>query len=143
MSDSKSKEREIQQRLILLEQLREQAEALQRRLVEIELFKSELERTIESLEFFEKSEEKTEALMNLGGGVFAYVDIVEKKKFLVDVGSGIVIEKELREAIDFLNRKKENMEKTRAEIEEALRSIASRMESLQREIAELSKEAEK
>ncbi len=138
-----SKEREIQQRLILLEQLREQAEALQRRLVEIELFKSELERTIESLEFFEKSEEKTEALMNLGGGVFAYVDIVEKKKFLVDVGSGIVIEKELREAIDFLNRKKENMEKTRAEIEEAIRSIASRMESLQREIAELSKEAEK
>ncbi len=138
-----SKEREIQQRLILLEQLREQAEALQRRLVEVELFKSELERTIESLEFFEKSEEKTEALMNLGGGVFAYVDIVEKKKFLVDVGSGIVIEKELREAIDFLNRKKENMEKTRAEIEEAIRSIASRMESLQREIAELSKEAEK
>ncbi|ADC64219.1 prefoldin, alpha subunit [Ferroglobus placidus DSM 10642] len=138
-----SKEREIQQRLILLEQLREQAEALQRRLVEIELFKSELERTIESLEFFEKSEGKTEALMNLGGGVFAYVDIVEKKKFLVDVGSGIVIEKELREAIDFLNRKKENMEKTRAEIEEAIRSIASRMESLQREIAELSKEAEK
>ncbi|WP_290900337.1 prefoldin subunit alpha [Ferroglobus sp.] len=138
-----SKEREIQQRLILLEQLREQAEALQRRLVEIELFKSELERTIESLEFFEKSEEKTEALMNLGGGVFAYVDIVEKKKFLVDVGSGIVIEKELREAIDFLNKKKENMEKTRAEIEEAIRSIASRMESLQREIAELSKEAEK
>ena len=138
-----SKEREIQQRLILLEQLREQAEALQRRLVEIELFKSELERTIESLEFFEKSEEKTEALMNLGGGVFAYVDIVEKKKFLVDIGSGIVIEKELREAIDFLNKKKENMEKTRAEIEEAIRSIASRMESLQREIAELSKEAEK
>ncbi len=138
-----SKEREIQQRLILLEQLREQAEALQRRLVEIELFKAELERTIESLEFFEKSEEKTEALMNLGGGVFAYVDIVEKKKFLVDIGSGIVVEKELREAIDFLNRKKENMEKTRAEIEEAIRSIASRMESLQKEIAELSKEAEK
>ena len=138
-----SKEREIQQRLILLEQLREQAEALQRRLVEIELFKAELERTIESLEFFEKSEEKTEALMNLGGGVFAYVDIVEKKKFLVDVGSGIVVEKELREAIDYLSRKKENIEKTRGEIEEAIKSIASRMESLQREIAELSKEAEK
>ncbi len=138
-----SKDKEIQQRLILLDQLRAQAEALQRRLVEVELFKSELERTIESLQFFEKSDEKTEALMNLGGGVFAYVDVVERKKFLVDIGSGIVVEKELGEVIDYLNRKKENLEKTGKEIEDAIKSIATQMEKLQQEIAKLSREAEK
>ena len=136
-------EKEIQQRLVLLEQLRNEAEGIQRRIVEMELMKNELQRTIESLEFFQNLENDVEALMNLGGGVFAYVNVNESKKMLVDIGAGVVVEREVGEAIEYLKSKRVRVEESSKKLQEVLNQIASQMERLQAEIAKLSKEAEK
>lgn len=136
-------ERAIQERLIFLEELRKEAEGIQARIVEVQLLKEELSRTIESLEFFEKAEGDVEALLNLGGGVFAYVDVKNSKKMLVDVGAGVVVEKEVKEAIETLRNKKQNVEETEKKLRELLTQIAGQMEKLQREISELAKSAGK
>lgn len=136
-------ERAIQERLIFLEELRKEAEGIQARIVEVQMLKDELDRTIESLEFFEKAEGDVEALLNLGGGVFAYVDVKNSKKMLVDVGAGVVVEKEVKEAIETLRNKKQNVEETEKKLRELLTQIAGQMEKLQREISELAKSAGK
>ncbi|AKG92498.1 prefoldin alpha subunit/eukaryotic subunit 5 [Geoglobus ahangari] len=136
-------ERAIQERLIFLEELRKEAEGIQARIVEVQMLKDELDRTIESLEFFEKAEGDVEALLNLGGGVFAYVDVKNSKKMLVDVGAGVVVEKEVKEAIETLRNKKQNVEDTEKKLRELLTQIAGQMEKLQREISELAKSAGK
>ncbi|AIY90598.1 prefoldin subunit alpha [Geoglobus acetivorans] len=132
-------ENAIQERLIFLEELRREAEGIQARIVEIQLMKEELKRTLESLEFFEKAEGDVEALLNLGGGVFAYVDVKNSRKMLVDVGAGIVVEKEIKEAIETLNRKKESVEETEKRLKELLEQIAKQMEKIQKEIAEIAR----
>ncbi|MBE8538626.1 prefoldin subunit alpha [Geoglobus acetivorans] len=132
-------ENAIQERLIFLEELRREAEGIQARIVEIQLIKEELKRTLESLEFFEKAEGDVEALLNLGGGVFAYVDVKNSRKMLVDVGAGIVVEKEIKEAIETLNRKKESVEETEKKLRELLEQIAKQMEKIQKEIAEIAR----
>ncbi len=134
-------ERAIQERLVFLEELRKEAEGIQARIIEIQMMKDELSRTIESLEFFEKSEGDVEALLNLGGGVFAYVDVKNSKKMLVDVGAGVVVEKEVKEAIETLSRKKQNVEETEKKLKELLEQIAGQMEKIQKEISELAKSA--
>ncbi len=134
-------ERAIQERLVFLEELRKEAEGIQTRIIEIQMMKEELNRTIESLEFFEKTEDDVEALLNLGGGVFAYVDVSNSKKMLVDVGAGVVVEKEVKDAIETLSRKKQNVEETEKKLGELLQQITGQMEKVQREISELAKSA--
>ncbi|HDM60343.1 MAG TPA: prefoldin subunit alpha, partial [Archaeoglobus veneficus] len=86
--------RKIQEKLYVLQQLQNESEAIQRRILELEVVQSELNKTIESLEYFESLDGSVEALMNLGGGVFAYVDVKDSKKMLVDVGAGVIVERE-------------------------------------------------
>lgn len=130
---------EIEERVAVLQQLQREFEVLQRRIVELELLANEYKRAVSSLEFLKSSDNVVNALINLGGGIFGYAEIKELKKFLVDVGSGIFIEKSVDDALSFLKRKLEEIEKASAEATSALRKIASEANKIQQELAELSK----
>jgi len=136
------KEKEIQEKYLILQQLQAESEAVQRRIIELELADSQLEKTIESLEYFSSVEGNVEALMNLGGGVFAYVDVKNCKKMLVDVGAGVVVEKEVKEAIEFLKKRRENIQQTIAKLEQVLQQIAERAREIQEDLAKALKEKE-
>ncbi|OYT35024.1 prefoldin subunit alpha [Archaeoglobales archaeon] len=130
-------EREVQEKLAILQQLQGEAETLQRRIVELELLSNEYKRTIETLEFFESIEAGVEALMSLGGGIFAYVDIKNCKKILVDVGSGVVIEREVKDAIEFIKKRKSDVEENIQKLTQMLRQVAQQAASIQEELAKL------
>jgi prefoldin alpha subunit len=131
----------VQEKLVILQQLQAEAEVIQRKIVELEIIDSQLEKTIESLEFFNSLDGSVEALMNLGGGVFAYVDVKNAKKMLVDVGAGIVVEKEVSEAIEFLKKKREIIQQNVSNLEQLLQQIVERARIVQQELAELEKKA--
>ncbi len=135
-------EREVQEKLAVLQQLQAEAEALQRRIVELELLAGEYSRTLETLEFFNSIDDGVEALMNLGGGVFAYVDIKNCKKMLVDIGSGVVIEREVGEAIEFIKRKKSDVEENVQKLTAMLQQVAQQAAKVQDELAKLMKKEE-
>ncbi|ADB57303.1 prefoldin, alpha subunit [Archaeoglobus profundus DSM 5631] len=134
-------EKEVEEKLYILQQLQSEAEAIQRRIIELELVDSQLEKTIESLEYFNSLDGTVEALMNLGGGIFAYVDVKNAKKMLVDVGAGVVVEKEVGEAIEFLKKKRELIQKNVANLEQVLQQIIEKVRQIQVELAK--KEEEK
>ncbi|MFN3383892.1 MAG: prefoldin subunit alpha [Archaeoglobaceae archaeon] len=135
---------EIEEKVALLQQLQREFEVLQRRIVELELLANEYRRAISTLEFLKSSENVVNALITFGGGVFGYAEIKESKKFLVDVGSGVVIEKSVDETLNFVKRKLDEVEKASAEATNALRSVALQANKVQQELTELSrKEREK
>jgi len=132
-------ERDVQERLVVLQHLQCEAEAVQRKIVELEIIDSQLEKTIESLEFFNSLDGNVEALMNLGGGVFAYVDVKNAKKMLVDVGAGVVVEKEVGDAIEFLKKKRDAIQQDVTKLEGLLNQIIERARVIQQELAEIEK----
>ncbi|AEA47763.1 prefoldin subunit alpha [Archaeoglobus veneficus] len=132
--------RKVQERLLLLQQIQSESEAIQRRIIELEVVQSELDRTIESLEYFDSLDGSVEALMNLGGGVFAYVDVKDSKKMLVDIGAGVIVEKEVKDAIETLKKKKEKIQQSVLKFEQILQQLAAQAERIQAEIAEMTKE---
>jgi len=134
-------EKEVEEKLYILQQLQSEAEAIQRRIIELELVDSQLEKTIESLEYFNSLDGSVEALMNLGGGIFAYVDVKNAKKMLVDVGAGVVVEKEVGEAIEFLKKKRELIQRNVTNLEQVLQQIVEKARQIQIELAK--KEEEK
>ncbi len=133
----------VDERVIMLQQLQSEAEAIQRKIFELEIVDSQLEKTIESLEYFDSLDEGVEALMNLGGGVFAYVDVKNAKKMLVDVGAGVVVEKEVKEAIDLLKKKRETIQQNVTTLEQALQQIVERARQIQEELLKEAKKEEK
>jgi prefoldin alpha subunit len=131
----------VQEKLYVLQQLQNEAEAVQKRIFELEVVNSELDKTIESLEYFDTLDDGIDALMNLGAGVFAYVDIKESKKMLVDVGAGVIVEKEVKDAIETLKKRKEKVEQGMDQLVQILERIYAQAQQLQKELAELSKES--
>lgn len=135
-------EQEIQRKLVYLQQLQGEAENLQRRIVEMELLLSEYNKTLETLEFFNSIDGSVEVLMNLGGGVFAYVDVKENKKFLIDIGAGIVAEREVGEAIEFIKSRIAKVEDTIQKASAALREIVEEATKIQNELASYKEESD-
>ncbi len=136
------RERLIQERLAVLQRLQAEAEAVQRKIIELELLANEFERAIEALEYF-NSVDSCEALMNVGGGVFAYVDVKDSKRFLVDVGAGVYIEKDVKDAIESVKKKKERLEDNVQKLTTILQQIVNQASKVQEELAKLAKEGEK
>ncbi|MEM4279920.1 MAG: prefoldin subunit alpha [Archaeoglobaceae archaeon] len=130
---------EIEEKVAILQQLQREFEVLQRRIVELELLANEYRKAVSSLEFLKSSESIVNALINFGGGVFGYAEIKESKKFLVNVGSGIVIEKSVDDALSFVKQRLEEVEKASAEATNALRNVAIEASKIQQELAEFSK----
>ncbi|HIP63408.1 MAG TPA: prefoldin subunit alpha [Archaeoglobus profundus] len=143
MEQQKEREKEIREKYLALQQLQAESEIIQRKIIELELAHSQLEKTIESLEFFNSVDGNIDALMNLGGGVFAYVNISNVKKLLVDVGAGVMIEKDVKEAIEFLKKKKENIEQAMAQLEQALQQVVEKAKSVQDELTKMIQEGKK
>ncbi len=73
--------------------------------------------------------------MNLGGGVFAYVDVKNSKKMLVDIGSGVVVEREVGEAIDFVKKKIKKIEESQEKMTSMLQQILAQAQKIQQELA--------
>ncbi len=133
----------VEEKVAELQQLQREFELLQRRILELEILANEYRRAISTLEFLKSSEGVVNALISLGGGVFGYVDFKETKKFLVNVGAGIVVEKDAEKALEFIKKKLEEVEKASSEATSALREVAVQASKIQREIAELSKQEKK
>jgi len=136
-------EREIQEKIAILQYLQGEAETLQRRVVELELIENEYRKTLETLEFFDSIDGEIEALMNLGGGVFAYVDVKNSKKMLVDIGSGVVVEREVKDAIEFVEKKIKKIEETMQNLTEKLQQVVAQASKIQEELAKKEQEERK
>lgn len=132
----------IEEKVAILQQLQREFEFLQRRLVELELVANEYRRAISTLEFLKGSDQEINALISFGGGIYAYSEIKEGKKVLVDIGSGVVVEKDVESALNFVKKRLEEVEKSSAETTNSLRSIAVEASRIQQEIAQLSKKKE-
>ncbi|MEM1578725.1 MAG: prefoldin subunit alpha [Archaeoglobaceae archaeon] len=128
----------LEEKVATLQQLQREFEILQRRVVELELLANEYRKALSTLEFL-KSEENVDALINLGGGVYGYANIKDGKKFLLDIGAGVILEKDAESTLTFIKKKLEEVEKMSAETANALRSVAVQASKIQQEIAELSK----
>jgi len=131
-----TQEEEISKNLQILEYYKEQLNAvdIQAQLMQAALtdyYKAKM--TIEQLR---KSDEKSEILMPLGGGTFINGFVKDPQKILVDIGSGLVTEKSIDDAIKKIEERIKNLQKN----QERLITTAQK---LQAESNELSKKTQK
>ncbi len=128
---------EVEKTLNEYEYYRAQAEALKRNMDLINTSLAELEVVGKSLDEIKKLGKKNEILMPIGGDSFVKASIVDAEKILINLGAGVVAEKDISNAKgDFEQRIKE-LEQVRGELAERWRAVSSKLEELAPKIQEI------
>jgi len=124
-------ERDLQEKVAVyrvlearLEAVIKQRDAIASRIVELRAVK-------ESIGELEKS---GDAIFPIGSDVFAFGKVADKKKVMVAVGAGVVMEKTIAEAKEILDKRREEMEQVMKEAQDNIEKVSATLEQLGSEI---------
>ncbi|ASJ17508.1 prefoldin subunit alpha [Thermococcus chitonophagus] len=116
--------------------LQAQAQLLAQNLELLNLARAEVQTVKETLENLKKvEEERPEILVPIGAGSFLKGVIVDKNNAIVSVGSGYAVEKNIDDAIAFL-------EERIREYDEAIRKTQEALAELEKKVGEVAKKAQ-
>jgi len=131
-----SKDEELSKYLTLIEQYKEQINSVEMQSSYIQAIINEYNKVKITLEQIVKIEKGSEVLLPLGGSTYIEANINDPSKVLFDIGAGIVTEKTSTNAIDKIDERINDLQKT----QEKLMTI---MQNLQNEATEISARAQK
>ncbi|MBC7081158.1 MAG: prefoldin subunit alpha [Thermoplasmatales archaeon] len=127
-------EEELRRNIYLLQRHQEEIENTYAQIEVIEKMINEYRRTIETLQEIASTEGEKEILMPLGGNVFAYTSLKDTKKVIISIGDKVFIEKTTNGAIDFLNKKIEELMRSEEKLIALVDELSQRMEEISKKI---------
>ncbi|MDV3104368.1 prefoldin subunit alpha [Thermococcus waiotapuensis] len=120
--------------------LQAQAQLLAQNLELLTLGRNEFLAVRETLEKLEKvEEEKPEILVPIGAGSFLKGVVVDKKHAIVSVGAGYAVEKEIKDAVSYLEGRIRDYDEAIARTQEALNRLELQLQELAKKAQELQK----
>lgn len=131
---SKSEE-ELRRLTVEMRLLEQTAEALQSRANMINAVTTDLSYARMTLEGLEKESEKSELLVPIGGTSYVRARLENPDKIIVGMGAGVSVEKTREEAKEIVKKRLEDLEKTRASIQQQFAQVAEKI-NLDREKAD-------
>ncbi len=117
-----------QQRTIMDLQMQEQRiKQLEAQINAIQKQAGEMQGITESLETIDKSEKENEVLLPIGRGIFVKNKITSKN-VLLNIGSGVVIEKNAKDTIKLVNEQTRKLSQMSQEYQEEIINISRKIE---------------
>jgi len=136
-----SNEEQIRQAYVEVRVLENYVEEIRTRLQVVVTTSTELQTTRAAVEALSKTPEGTPLLVNLGGGVYGLARTSDPTKILLDVGTGIVVEKTVDGSLELINKRLGDLEKARASLESQLSNILTRLDRSRGKLSDLSSSA--
>ncbi|MEM0093925.1 MAG: prefoldin subunit alpha [Thermofilum sp.] len=112
------------------------AEEIQREISLAQSLAAEIESTIATLRNVSALEGAKEVLIPLSAGVYMKALVNKQEKFLVNIGSNILVEKNLEETIETLNKRREELTQLINRRVEELNSIIARAQQLRQVLSQ-------
>ena len=121
---------ELRQAMATMESYKERAEALTRQVQVLRVSLEEVTMAADALKAFQNAKEGDEIMVPIGASSFITVKVTSNRNVVVDIGSSISVEKEVDDAINY-------MEGNGAEISEALKKTADALNETQQTLNNL------
>lgn len=137
MSGTEESIRRLSAEYVLLRNL---VQSLQERIELLNQLINNIEVTLNSLEGIKNLKEENEVLFPLGGIVYVKSKVLITNKVLINVGAGIVLEKNISEAMEYLRDRQRTL---KLELQSALVQLRHATARLQEISAVLEKEAKR
>ena len=131
MSSSPGGEEEIRRLLATYQQYQTQAEGIMRQINLTQLTAEGLDRALVAVDALDKAEVGQEILVPIGSGSFIHGKLASKEKVILNVGSGVSIEKTATEAKEILSIRKAEVLDGSKKLNEVLAKIDQEMQKIQ------------
>ncbi len=120
-------EEELRRLSVEMRILEQTAETLNSRINMVNTMIADLTYASMTLEGLEKQQENVELLVPIGGGSYIKAKLENPDKVTVGVGAGVSVEKNMQEAKDMINKRLEELEKTRTSLQQQFSQIVERI----------------
>lgn len=131
------KAQHIQQKYMEYQMLEQQLKQLQQQIEKLQEQKGEAQQVEQGIDDFEQAKPGDEILVPISGGIFFKTTLNESDKFLVNVGSGVVVEKNLKGVKKLINQQVDDITKYNDAMMTELTKMAIRHSSLEEELKKL------
>ena len=121
------REEELRKLSVELRFLEQTAESIQSRINMVNAVITDLTYASMTLEGLEKEKENSELLVPIGGNSYIKAKLANPDKIIVGMGAGVSVEKTLQEAKEIVKQHLENLEKTRASLQQQFAQVAERI----------------
>lgn len=136
---AENKDKEIQENMLKMRYIEGQANAYQKQAGMLEQLLMELNTTLVSLNELQKIKGKKETLTAMGAGVFTETSTDKKETVLIDIGSGIVAERKITEAIAMIEERRKNHEEELKNYIDAIQQMRQEYFGASQKVEELRK----
>ena len=136
-------EEELRKLSVEMRILEQTAETLQARMNMINAVITDLTYANMTLEGLENQKENAELLIPIGGNSYIKARLENPDKVTVGIGAGVSVEKTLQEAKDIIKKRLDDMEKSRASLQQQFSQIVERINEDRARFEELAAELKK
>ncbi len=134
---------ELQQKANRLEQIRSQIEILQEQKGIVEDFIEEHNKAEETMKKYEEKEEGTKIMVPIGADSYVHSQITDNDHVLIGLGAGLSAERNIDEAIEIIERKKDKINENKRELEDQIEKMTENAQDLEQELREEYQELQK
>jgi len=131
-----TQDEELTKYLALIEQYKDQMNTLEMQSQYLQAAILDYNKAKITLDNLKKTDKNEEVLLPIGGSTFINANLKNPSNVLFDIGAGIVTEKKAEDAINKIDKKIEDLQKTQEK-------LLTMMQNLQNESAEVSAKAQK
>ena len=133
-----SKEEELQQKYLELQEVSTQLKQLQQQVSNLELQFMEMQKVKESLEDLEKIKGKKEILVPIANGIYKKAEMENNEKVLINIGADLMVEKNFEDTKKLIEEQIKEISKVINEINTELKNGTINLQYMQKEFQEMS-----
>lgn len=136
-------EEELRRLSVEMRILEQTAEALQSRISMVNAVITDLTYANMTLEGLEKQKENAELLVPIGGNSYIKARLENPDKVTVGIGAGVSVEKTLQEAKEIIRKRLDDLEKSRASLQQQFSQVIDRINEDRERFEELAAQLRK
>jgi prefoldin alpha subunit len=133
------KQKEIQEKVLVYQILQNQLEEFTKQATVLETRLGELEVTTNALKEMKSVKPDSETLFHVGGGCYGHGKLLDRNKFLVEIGAGIMANKTLPDAVAVIDERKREIENIRNKLVIEIEKIGEGMNQIGLELQRLNR----
>ncbi|MBN1386187.1 prefoldin subunit alpha [Candidatus Woesearchaeota archaeon] len=126
-----------QSKYMELQMINQQMQQLEHQFGKIEEQRIEIEQVLESLELLKGADVGSEILVPVSSGIFSKASLVDNRNLLINVGAGVVVEKDVDGAKELVENQRTEILKFQQEVGRQMELLASKSQELETELKKL------
>ncbi|MBW2963787.1 prefoldin subunit alpha [Candidatus Woesearchaeota archaeon] len=127
-------EKKLQEKYMEFQMLQQQIEQLSKYMEELDGKLQEFTITKNNVGNMDKLSPNAESLVSLAPGIFAHAELKENKRFVINVGANVLVEKTIPQITKMLDKQIKEISQAQVQLDQNLLEINQRMNELVQEL---------